>query len=249
MRGSNLGGNMAKLIVPVDPKKNAFNCAFCDAYAQQAWLMCFVSNDSDPNPKLLCNPLSNKSSHPQVSGQTGAISCSECQACGFVSLWIGGHQIFPGSSKEIAKPNEDMPEDIKEVYIEAADIFSRSPRSAAALLRVCLEKLLIKLEIKGHNLNEKIGNSNFPDKILKAADAVRLFGNDAVHPGEIRFDEDTTIVPTLFLLINYVVEKQITSPNLAEDIYNKLTDSQKEQIKNRNTDKSSHNTNNGNKNE
>jgi len=42
-------------------------------------------------------------------------------------------------------PHSDMPDDVKEIYEEARNISDISPRAAAALLRVALEKLTFHL--------------------------------------------------------------------------------------------------------
>lgn len=52
--------------------------------------------------------------------------------------------IFPSGSN-IPMPHTDMPESVKEIYNEAREIASNSPRAAAALLRLALEKLTEEL--------------------------------------------------------------------------------------------------------
>ena len=77
--------------------------------------------------------------------------------------------IYPVSSKA-PLPVEDMPKDVKEDFIEARNIVNASPRSAAALLRLSLQKLMIHLEEKGKDLNEDIKNlvkKGLPQKIKK----------------------------------------------------------------------------------
>ena len=48
--------------------------------------------------------------------------------------------IFPSGST-IPMAHTDMPESVKEIYDEAREIAGQSPRAAAALLRLALEKI------------------------------------------------------------------------------------------------------------
>lgn len=52
-------------------------------------------------------------------------------------------------------PNEDLSEEIKKDYLEAAIIFNDSVRSSAALLRLALQKLCIQLGEKSHSDSNK----------------------------------------------------------------------------------------------
>lgn len=227
---------MPSLDLHIDVKKEAFECPTCGYPSQQHRYSCFVKKFGQMTgiDESLKNPLTNKKNSPIMQGRMGLINCTECEVCGFIALWINNNLIFPTFPKNISKPNQDMPQEIKDIYIEAAEVSHRSPRSAAALLRLCLEMLLDHLNITGNDTNEKIGNSNFPDKILKACDAVRVRGNDAVHAREIQFNDTAETVSTLFHLINYIIEMQITLPNKADEVFNTLTVSQKNQIKERN---------------
>lgn len=56
-------------------------------------------------------------------------------------------------------PNDDLPEEIKPDYNEASTVLPLSPRAAAALLRLCIQKLcqfVLKHDRTG-NLNLDIG--------------------------------------------------------------------------------------------
>src|SRR5690348_4056488 len=92
-------------------------------------------------------------------------------------------------------------------------IYSRSPRGAAALLRLAIQKLCIELGEPGKNLNTDIGSlfrKGLPVTVQQALDAVRVIGNEAVHPGQIDFADTPEITGTLFNLVNFIAEKMIS---------------------------------------
>lgn len=80
---------------------------------------------------------------------------SECYNCKKLSLWIGDELVWP-SNTEAPAPNLDMPDDIQRDFVEAGKISNVSPRGAAALLRLCIQKLCIYLGEGGKNINEDI---------------------------------------------------------------------------------------------
>lgn len=223
----------------MDVKRAAFKCPTCGYHSQQHSYTCSVSKlgTASETNILLKNPLTNKKNSATVTGLMGYINCTECDVCGFIALWINDYRIFPHFPKEIPEPNQDMPEEIKTIYTEAANVTNWSPRSAAALLRLCLEKLLEHLKISGKSLNEKISNSNFPEKLLNACDAVRIYGNNAVHPSEIQFDDKADTALTLFELINIIVDRLITDPKKIERAYNSLSPEHKNKIEDKNNKK------------
>ena len=129
-----------------------------------------------------------------------------------------------------------MPEDVKEDYEEARLVVEVSPRSAAALLRLALQKLMRHLGESGENLNDDIANlvkKGLPEKIQKALDALRVIGNNAVHPGELDLRDDKETALALFELLNMIVEVMITQPKKVNEIYDKLPKGAKEAIKKR----------------
>ena len=132
--------------------------------------------------------------------------------------------IYPGQIP-VQSPNQDLPEDIQEDYLEAASIVNQSPRGAAALLRLCIEKLVSHLEAKGKDLNAKIGDlvsRGFNPKIQKALDVVRFIGNEAVHPGQIDLNDKPETALALFKLVNVIADDMITKPKEVDSLYDEL---------------------------
>lgn len=69
-----------------------------------------------------------------------------------------------------------------------------------------------------------------PQKIQQSFDAVRVIGNNAVHPGQIDLTDDKDIAISLFKLMNIIVEKIITEPREIEEIYETIPESAKKGI-------------------
>lgn len=210
---------MSQKYVPPEFEKKAFHCPLCGVYAHQRWHSCYPSGIDISFANQVSNDL----------------YISLCSHCGRYSIWFKGKKIYPISSSA-PLPSEDMPEDVKEDYEEARLVVEVSPRSAAALLRLALQKLMRHLGESGENLNDDIANlvkKGLPEKIQKALDALRVIGNNAVHPGELDLRDDKETALALFELLNMIVEVMITQPKKVNEIYDKLPKGAKEAIKKR----------------
>ncbi|UAW99940.1 DUF4145 domain-containing protein [Halopseudomonas nanhaiensis] len=132
--------------------------------------------------------------------------------------------IYP--KKSIATPpNVDLSESIQADYREAASVLADSPRAAAALLRFALQKLCVQLGEQGKNINDDIKNlvkKGLNPLVQKSLDALRITGNNAVHPGELDLSEEPDRVLKLFELINFIANKMITEPKEIESFYEGL---------------------------
>lgn len=102
-----------------------------------------------------------------------------CTHCGKITLWENRQMVFPYGTS--IQPSEYMPETIANIFREAQSITNLSPRAACALLRACLEKLVIKAGGTGDKLFQKIESLGLSPRMRKLADACRLTGNEAVH--------------------------------------------------------------------
>jgi hypothetical protein len=137
-------------------------------------------------------------------------------------------------------PHLDLPKDIKQDYEEARAIVSRSPRSAAALLRLAIEKLTntILRENKDDKLDTKIEllvkEMGLRSEIRKALHIVRVIGNNAVHPGQIDLRDDIEVAVKLFNLVNRIVQETVTEPKEIDSIIRGLPDKERKKIEKEN---------------
>ncbi len=130
-------------------------------------------------------------------------------------------------------PHEDMPDDVRRDFAEARGIGQRSPRGAAALLRLCVQKMMLHLGQPGENINDDIAAlvaAGLPVEVQQALDAVRVIGNESVHPGEMALEDDLDTAETLFALVNLIVEDRIAKPKMVRAIYAKLPDKKRKAI-------------------
>jgi hypothetical protein len=164
------------------------------------------------------------------------VHVSGCFSCKGVSIWRADELIYPASKISVA-PNEGMPDDVKVVFLEANEIIDKSPKGAAALLRLCVQRLMPHLGEKGGNINDDIASlvsKGLDTRIQKALDVVRVVGNNAVHPGQIDLDDDKTIAANLVGLVNLIVETQITQKKHIDQLFDAVVpDSVKAQIEKR----------------
>jgi hypothetical protein len=132
--------------------------------------------------------------------------------------------LYPDSGT-VALPHEDIPEDVKAVFEEARGIVVKSPRGAAALLRLAIQKLMVDLGESGKHIDTDIKNlvaKGLDPMIQQALDAVRVIGNEAVHPGTLDLNDTPELAHSLFDLVNLVVDERIAKPKRVRAIYDKL---------------------------
>lgn len=191
--------------------ESSFNCPHCNAFAQQSWFNCFTR----PNQNIKDFRIA---------------ICGHCQK---PSFWFQQSMVYP-NKVTAPLPNLDLPGDIKTDFEEARQIANLSPKGAAALLRLIIQKISMHLGEKGKDLNKDIGNlvkKGLSPKIQKSLDLVRVVGNDSVHPGMIDLKDNPTVVEKLFELINLIADTMISQPKEIDKLYDELVpDSKKEAI-------------------
>lgn len=204
---------------------NGFNCPNCNAFAEQNWSL-----------KIL---VRHEFTKPNGQKETGNydfpknFSTAKCSRCHGQSIWLDQKMIYPLTGNA-PMPNLDMPDDVKNDYEEARSIVNLSSKGAAALLRLAVQRLCVHLGEKGKYINEDIKSlvkKGLPETMQQALDSVRVVGNNAVHPGQIDFDDDPETAHKLFGFINIIVDMLITQPKKIREFYDfKLPEGTKESI-------------------
>lgn len=235
-------------------RADGFHCPVCRIYAHQMWYRVYIDPKSrepylpDYPPKKSNEPVyltipcvgaahGSSSDGKREYKQIDDIAISECQRCNARAIWVEGKLVDPLQSTA-PYPNEDMPEDVKKDFMEARDIVERSPRAAAALLRLATERLLNRLvehPKKGIDDNIKflVAERSLDTMIQEALDVLRVSGNNAVHPlGRIDVDDKETAL-RLFTWLNTIVVTQITLRQQINNDFNNLPEQVLESIRKR----------------
>ena len=168
---------------------------------------------------------------------------SQCYTCSSLALWLHDRLIYPSMMAGPA-PNPDLSDDVTRDYEEARSILDISPRGAAALLRLSVEKICNELGAQGKDINEKIAflvAQGLPTQVQQALDAVRVIGNEAVHPGKMDLRDDRNTAFQLFGLVNFIAEDRISRPKQISSIYEMIPQGKREGIANRDAKEASKN--------
>jgi len=172
-----------------------------------------------------------------VYSEAHNLNLSGCYHCGKFAVWVHDRLLFP-PERHGAHPNADLPEDVLHDYEEARSILDLSPRGAAALLRLSIQKLCSHLGEKGKNIDDDIASlvaKGLNPLVQKSLDVVRVIGNEAVHPGVMDLKDDRDTATTLFGLVNAIADQMITHPKTVDAMYKKLPEGKRAAIEKRDT--------------
>jgi len=207
-------------------QKSAFNCPHCGAFAKMTWAQ--------------------ESIYMFGNRHTTPIWASYCSHCQRLAYWqeaphpaesdpVAGHMIIP-SGATAPLPHPDMPQVVLADYMEAREVAGSSPRAAAALLRLAIQKLCAELGETGKNINDDIKSmvqKGLPIEIQQALDIIRVVGNNAVHPGELQADDVADVAFSLFELTNQIVEERVAKPKKLKALFDRLPKGARDAINNR----------------
>jgi hypothetical protein len=248
----------------------SFSCPHCGAIAQQTWWEVFIARyEGKSKPVILryedaaAVPLAGwedkdrerfeefrdrlkehaltyeNREYARANLPLVNITASWCHSCVGFAIWVEGRIVYP-DRQHVIEAHEDMPATVKRDFDEAASILAKSPRGAAALLRLCIQKLMIELKLPGNNINADIGAlvaGGLDSRIQKALDIVRVVGNNAVHPGQIDLEDDQATAVELFKLVNLIVQDRISTAKKIDEMYASLPEGAREAIEKRDAEK------------
>lgn len=206
---------MAKFVAPAYGL-SSFTCPHCGVLAQHLW------------ENVYGEAIEGETYHIEGLKLTTCLN----DDCNGVCIWLDGELIYPlGYLAPL--PYNEMPDDVKSDFLEARLVVILSPRSAAALLRLALQKLMKHLDEPGKNINDDIKSlvkKGLPVGIQKAFDSLRVYGNEAVHPEEIDLTNDSETVLKLFGLMNLIVYHMIVAPKELNELYEGIPQKKKDGI-------------------
>lgn len=196
----------------------SFKCPYeeCGVLSQHSWALCTSG----------VVPLAGPGANPRRELQEHTlIVAANCHACEREVVFVDGEVVYPRFS-DAPVATSDMPDVIAEDFNEARQIANKSPRGAAALLRLAIQKLCKELGSEQKDINAAIGElvreGKISSDLQRALDSVRVIGNEAVHPGVMDLQDDRATASALFGLVNFIVEKGISEPKRIAEIYASL---------------------------
>ncbi|WP_073673019.1 DUF4145 domain-containing protein [Pseudomonas aeruginosa] len=203
---------MGTELIAAYPGKTTFNCPHCGALTHARWMDLYAANGGG------------LTTLPQKVKAAQTACCPS-----LLNVWIqvgnGDVQIFP-LQISVPQPHPDMPTDIATDFQEARMVFRHSPRSSAALLRLCLEKLCTQLlGEKKKSIHDAIGAlvaQGLPVEVQQALDATKIIGNNAIHVIELDIASNPDLALSLFGLINFIVDNRISQPAKIKALYTQL---------------------------
>ena len=208
---------MTSADVPYTPPSHGetgFNCPHCRAYSGQTWWRAIAAANNMQNRVVR------------------SIAFSLCDRCGEDAVWKGAKLVLP-QVLTVEPPHMNMPEDCRVDFEEARSIANLSPRGAAAILRLVVQKLMPHIGGKGENLNQDIADlvsKGLPEEIQMALDTCRVIGNNSVHPGEMAITDTPDITNQLFGIVNFIVDDRIRRPAALRAMYQTLPEGSRNAI-------------------
>lgn len=209
----------------VHPRYRAlfFTCPHCGVASTQWWIDLYRIDTTLKDGRRI-----------EVSTKFDDLAMSRCNACDGRALWFEKQLLYPENS-DAPPVSPDMPAELRRDYEEAAAIFSKSPRAAAALLRMCVEGLIKKITEKDtfDKAIVALQARGIPPQIQLALDVIRQNGNEVLHAGQLYGEDNEATVAMLFKLVNSVVTWAITEQRQLQELYEQIPEDKRQRLEKR----------------
>jgi hypothetical protein len=152
------------------------------------------------------------------------VSISYCFHCNEMCLWVYDQLVWPRRAGD-PEPKLHAPPNVRRECEGATQTLEASPRGAAAVLRLTIEKLCKELGVSGESVKDDIAffvREDVDARVQKVLDAARIIESNAVPPGQIGLGDDRATAETLSGLVNLICEKMIMEPRHLQAVYTKL---------------------------
>jgi hypothetical protein len=165
---------------------------------------------------------------------------SRCYNCKGFTVWVRDRLVFPARVEEAPnivevdfreveedvqesaeqvqhddehgqEPAEDVQE-FSEDFEQAATILNKSPRAAAALIRVCIQKMIPLLKNTGKNLDENISSlvgKGLEVEIRQAMDVLQVIRKNPVQENHIDLRAETAMATRMFESLKEILERRM----------------------------------------
>lgn len=219
----------------------SFRCPSCGALTGQTWLE-GVKQVEFAGLQLAQCQVSTCAEYTLWVGRAGGGRSADGDLLRFKRLRTEGLQpsslhpprmIWPPSTAVGPVPNQDMPDSARADFEEARRAIPVSPRGGCALARLALQKVCDDLAGSAGGIDaniKKLVADGLSETVQQALDAVRVIGNEAVHPGQLDLSDDRATATVLLELINYIVDERVTKPKTIKAIYETLPKSKRAAI-------------------
>jgi hypothetical protein len=209
----------------------SFSCPHCNAVAHQEWFSLLLKSVTKSEGFVALTPdaLTSSSSlydnvkdkilfeqfverlgknavtyrtlqHQQTSRtEMVNLHLSQCYSCRGFAVWVEDRLVYPITE---SAAHEELPASLRDDFEEAAAIIERSPRAAAALMRLCIHKMMLLGNENDRKLEDRVASlasKGLEVEIQEAMGALRALNDDAVYPS--KSDEDDKLLELLTSIV------------------------------------------------
>jgi hypothetical protein len=115
------------------------------------------------------------------------------------------------SEEDVQEPAEDVDES-SEDFEEAAAVLNKSPRAAAALIRICIQNMMPLLKETGKNLDENISSlvrKGLEAEIQQAMDVLQVIRRNPGHESHVDLRDETAATTRMLESLKEILERRM----------------------------------------